>query len=437
MAERSQNHHTSPDESESPATWATEAAAVRPAERPAPERPGSLDDTAPRVLIVDDDPSVRRLLRAVLAFDHALEEASTGEEALEKLPEFAPGVVLLDIMMPGIDGHETCRRIKHGPHGVGVQVIVVSANSSREEQIRAFEAGADDYLVKPFDPQDLRSRVRLHFQLRGAVGRVTDIRSQITSHNSQVKQLAAQRAREIIATQDVAVFALAKLAESRDQETAGHLTRMRAYSQLLAEELAQTGPYTGYIDQPFLDDLYRSSPLHDVGKVGIRDEILLKPGPLTDDEFAIMQQHVVIGANILDEAVLGTPCGGFLAMASLIARFHHERFDGKGYLAGLVGTEIPLCARIVAVADVYDALTSVRPYKAACSPQHALEIIDFDSGRHFDPAVVQALHARWHDFLRVQREHAGDFLLTNGAMSFREFDSAQLALGALGSPGLA
>jgi putative two-component system response regulator len=193
---------------------------------------------------------------------------------------------------------------------------------------------------------------------------------------------------------------------------------MRNYSQVLAEELQQHSPYARQIDQQFLADLYRSSPLHDIGKVGIRDDILLKPGRLTSEEFAIMQQHSVIGANILDQAVLGSQDGGFLAVAALIARFHHEHFDGSGYPAGLVGNEIPLPARIVAVADVYDALTSVRPYKPAYTPEHARRIIVSESARHFDPVIVDAFQSRFDEFLRTQEEQAESFPLSRGVMAF-------------------
>ena len=356
----------------------------------------------PRILIVDDDPAIRRLLRAVLQRDYTLEEASTGDKALGILPAFAPDLVLLDIAMPGIDGYETCRRLKSVAVNTALQVIMVSAKSSKQEQLQAYEAGADDYVIKPFDPQDLLARVQLHIQLRDAKARVTAIRTEIESKNSELKRLAQQRAQDIIAVQDVAVFTLAKVAESRDQETAGHLTRIRVYAQTIAEHLAADSPYAKQIDRRFLDDLYRSSPLHDIGKVGIPDDILLKPGRLTREEFATMQRHTVIGADILDQAVEKTNGGGFLAMAALVARFHHERYDGRGYPAALVGQEIPLPARVVALADAYDAITSERPYKPAYSPVRARELIHLDCGRHFDPLVVAAFDASFPAFLTIQ-----------------------------------
>lgn len=374
------------------------------------------------ILIVDDDAAIRRLLRRLLQSEYRVAEAASGEQALEILPAFCPDLVLLDIMLPGIDGCETCRRIKASQ--TGAQIVMISARSSTEQQLRAFEVGAEDYLVKPFDPQDVRARVRLHFQLREATAAASAIRAEIESHNSSLRKLSQQHTEEVIAIQDAAVFALAKVAESRDQETGGHLMRMRAYSQVLAEDLAQAGPYADRISGQFLQDLYRSSPLHDIGKVGIRDEILLKPGRLTPEEFETMQHHTIIGANILDQAVARLQGGGFLAMGALIARFHHERFDGTGYPAGLIGEEIPLPARIVAVADVYDALTSVRPYKPAYPKNEAKAVIRRDSGRHFDPVIVETFHRRFDDLLQAQKEAVDDFPVTCGAMAFREYDLA-------------
>jgi len=239
---------------------------------------------------------------------------------------------------------------------------------------------------------------------------VVGIQAEIESRNFALHQMAEQRAQEVMDIQDVAVFTLAKVAESRDEDTGAHLYRMRAYAQLLAEELARGGPYAEQIDRRFLEDIYRSTPLHDIGKVGIRDDILLKPGRLTAEEFEVMKQHTIIGADVLDEAVSRSKGGGFLAMAALIARYHHERFNGKGYPVGLIGQAIPLPARIVALADVYDALTSVRPYKPAYSPSHARSMIEVECGHHFDPVVVAAFHKQFANFLAVQAEAVDDSL---------------------------
>jgi putative two-component system response regulator len=217
-----------------------------------------------------------------------------------------------------------------------------------------------------------------------------------------LEQTVADRAQDIVDTRDVAVFALAQLAESRDPETGQHLERIRAYCRILAEQLRKEGPYTSLIDEQFVEDIYRSSPLHDIGKVGIPDAILLKPDRLSEREFAILKRHTVIGAGALERAAAHSGCGGFLRMAADIARYHHERFDGTGYPAGLRGFEIPLAARIVALADVYDALTSVRVYKSAYDPEVAQLMIEQQSGKHFDPAVVEAFQARAGEFMELQ-----------------------------------
>lgn len=375
------------------------------------------------ILIVDDDEAIRRLLLKLLADQYDLTAAASGEEALILADAFQPDIVLLDIMMPGLDGIETCRQLKAGaaqdrtPH-----IIMVSANSSSEEQLRAFEVGADDYVVKPVDQHELRSRVELHFRLRDAMDNVAALKGEVESHVADLKQLAEHRTQDIVATQDITVFTLARVAESRDETTGKHLLRMRSYSQVLAEYLGREGPYRNQITCDFLDDLYRSSPLHDIGKVGISDSILLKPGLLTREEFETIKTHTVVGANILDEAVYHSHCGGFLAMAAMIARFHHERFDGTGYPAGLMGKGIPLPARIVALADVFDALTSSRPYKPAYSIDTAREIIEDESGKSFDPVIVKAFQACYEEFVRINKENRDEMPVVVGAMSFKEHD---------------
>lgn len=223
--------------------------------------------------------------------------------------------------------------------------------------------------------------------------------------NVELNKLVADLTREVTATRDAAVFALARLAESRDSDTGAHLERIRSYSQALAEQLRESSRYERVIDDQFLEDLYRSSPLHDIGKVGVPDAILLKPGKLTSDEFEIMKGHTEIGALALERAAREAGCSGFLAMAIAVARSHHERFNGTGYPHKLSGESIPLAARIVAVADVFDALTSARVYKPALEPQVARLMIEEESGRHFDPPIVEAFHACYEKFLEIGIRH--------------------------------
>ncbi len=226
----------------------------------------------------------------------------------------------------------------------------------------------------------------------------------------RVKAALEQKTQELASTRDVAAYMLAKVAESRDAETGQHLERICAYSQILARQLRKDVVYGRTIDDAFLADLCNSSPLHDVGKVGIRDEILLKPGRFTPDEFKQMKRHTVIGTNILQDAISHKGNASFLEMAALIARCHHEWFDGTGYPAGLSGTAIPLAARIVAVADVYDALTSERPYKESYSPEVARRMIEEETGRHFDPVVVEAFQECFEEFVKVQLRYPNKYV---------------------------
>ncbi len=354
-----------------------------------------------RILIVDDSPVNVDILVELLEDEFELATAETGEDALRQLPSFAPDIVLLDIMMPGIDGYETCRRIKAGPLGPFTQVILVSGKGSTEERLEGYQAGADDYIVKPFDHDELLAKLAVQLRLREAVEKLWKANAQIRTFNEHLEQLVQARTAEIIATRDLLIFSLAQLADSRDPETGDHLERIRHYSRIIADELMRRGPYTDRIDERFIENLYRSSPLHDIGKVGIPDSILLKPGRLTKEEFEVMKTHTVIGHKALTETMSRNQMGAFLQMAADIARHHHEKWDGRGYPDGLADEDIPLPARIVAVADVFDALTSYRIYKPAWDLDKAKNLIETEAGKHFDPAVAQAFLNRWNEILEI------------------------------------
>ncbi len=347
------------------------------------------------ILLVDDEEKILRSLKRVFMVEpYEILSAKSGKEALEIIKDRDLHVVLLDILMPGLDGYETCKQIKSGVNGELTQVILVSSQVSVEARLKGYEVGADDYIVKPFDNDELLAKVRVQFRLRDALAK-------LSSQNTILEERVQQRTAQITKTRDVTVFALAKLAESRDPETGEHLERLRVYSRMIAEQLAKEGPYINEIDEQFLENIYRSSPLHDIGKVGIPDAVLLKPGQLSDDEFEIMKRHTLIGEEVLKKASEHSESGDFLAMAVDIARYHHERFDGRGYPDGLVHQNIPLSARIVALTDVYDALTSVRVYKSALEPIVAKSMIEQEKGRHFDPMIVEAFCTRWDGFLNV------------------------------------
>ncbi len=238
--------------------------------------------------------------------------------------------------------------------------------------------------------------------IEGCLDELEEAHDELRHHALQLSDRLQQRTIEVLGTRDLTMFALAQLADSRDQETGEHLLRMRAYAQLLAEQLAREGPYAGRLDRKFLENFYRSTPLHDIGKVGIPDQILLKPDSLTREEFEVMKQHTLIGAEALEKAAHQNRYGDFLGLAAEIARSHHEKFDGSGYPDGLSGQDIPLSARITALADVFDALTSARVYKEAMDPQRAKQIIESEEGKHFDPDVVEAFRHCFADFLQVK-----------------------------------
>jgi putative two-component system response regulator len=355
-------------------------------------------DPKERILIVDDNATNVDILRRILRKQYELETAADGQQCLEKIPAFQPQLVLLDIMMPGINGYETCRRIKSGAPGRFVQVILVSGKGSTAERLQGYEAQADDYVVKPFDHDEMLSKVRVHLRLATAQRQLAAAKEELEIYANDLEQLVVRRTQQWAATQDMTVFALAQLTDSRDPETGGHLCRIRYYSQTLAERLRHSGPYQSAIGERFLKDLYRSSPLHDIGKVAVPDAILRKPARLTPEEFDAIKLHVRVGGETLENARNYVGQGTFMDMAADIARYHHERYDGSGYSAGLRGEEIPLAARIVALADVYDALTSSRIYKPAYEPDLAREIILGESGAHFDPAIVDAFCACFDKF---------------------------------------
>lgn len=344
-----------------------------------------------RILVVDDCPATVRLLGRLLERDYQVDVAVSGEQCCGKLSSFEPELIILDVNLPGVDGIEACRLLKAGPLGAFTQVLLLSSSQDTGTRLRGYEAGADDYLTKPFDHLELQAKVRIQFRLREMQLQVWRLNSQLLSDNAGLERLVQERTERYLAMQDAIVLSLVDLVEKRDNESGEHLLRMQAYSEILAQKLMQIGSFQASIDESFVRNLRRASVLHDIGKVGIPDAILQKPGKLTPVEYAQMQRHVSIGAEILERAAKRVRSEDvFLQMAVDVVRYHHERYDGSGYCEGLRGESIPLAARIVAVADVYDALTSERCYKEAFSPQAARELIVIEAGKHFDPHVVDA-----------------------------------------------
>lgn len=328
-----------------------------------------------KVLIVDDDPiSVQILENAVQANGHDVLVATDGMGALEILQRTPCRLVISDWEMPHMNGLELCHAIRFGDFSGYIYVILLTSHAAPREKVLGLNAGADDLIAKPFDPAELSARL-----------------------------LIAERILSL-ETRDVAMFAMAKLAESRDPETGAHLERMQNYSRVLAWQLAAEEPYQHLIDREYLRLIYATSPLHDIGKVGVPDSVLLKAGRLTPEEFEIMKLHTTIGSSTLTAALTQFPGAKFLEMARDIASSHHEKYDGSGYPDGLAGEDIPLSARIVAVADVYDALTSKRVYKEAYSHDITREMILQKSGTHFDPHVAEAFVACESQFIAIAEQ---------------------------------
>jgi putative two-component system response regulator len=338
-----------------------------------------------KILVVDDEVVSRELLAELLRQDgFDVDVAKDGAAALEAVDNGDIRMVVTDWMMPNLNGVDLCREIRNRNTAGYVYLILVTSRDKPEDVITGLTAGADDFIAKPVDPAELRMRVH--------VG----------------KRIIS------LETRDVAIFAMAKLAESRDPETGAHLERIQGYARALAQQLLNTGQFKHEIDDAFVQSLFLTSPLHDIGKVGIPDSVLLKPGRLSDREFNIMKTHCEIGANALSAAVRQYPDVEYLRMARDLALTHHERYDGSGYPQGLDWIDIPLCGRIAAVADVFDALVSKRIYKDAFSFDVAHAIIAEERGKQFDPHVVDAFfeceptfHQIFETFIDVDSEIGG------------------------------
>jgi putative two-component system response regulator len=321
-----------------------------------------------RILIVDDDEISRAVAEKVLGRDgHEILLAENGEEALDVLNHQDIQIVISDWNMPNIDGIELCRRLRANTSIGYIYVVMVTSRNSKEDLLTGLAAGADDFITKPFEPAELMLRVR--------------------------------NAERILSLETTAMtlFSLAKLAESKDADTGYHLERIRAYSRVLTEQILLSTSLKVDVPPRFAELLYQTSPLHDIGKVGIPDYVLLKPGSLSDAEWIVMKKHAEIGAETLDAVLKKYPTADFLRIARDIAWAHHERWDGSGYPRKLRAEEIPLCARIVALADVYDAMTMKRVYKSAMSHEVARGVILEGMGRQFDPMIVQS-------FLQVETQ---------------------------------
>jgi putative two-component system response regulator len=339
----------------------------------------------PTVLVIDDTPENLSLMQLLLRDLYKLKGANNGERGLEiAQADPIPDLILLDIMMPGMDGYEVCERLKKNPKTADIPVIFLTARSELEDEEKGFAMGAVDYITKPISPSICLARLRTHLTLKATADFLRD-------KNAFLEGEVSKRTREVNAIQDVTILAMASLAETRDADTGNHIRRTQHYVRALAWKLSSHPRFRDYLTVANITILFKSAPLHDIGKVGIPDRILLKKGRLTPDEFEIMKTHTTLGRDAIAhaEAALGLQVD-FLTVAKEIAYSHQEKWDGSGYPEGLKGDAIPISARLMAVADVYDALISRRIYKEPMPHGDAVEIIKTASGQHFDPDVVQA-----------------------------------------------
>jgi putative two-component system response regulator len=332
----------------------------------------------PVVIVVDDSPESIDVIRGVLGDEYRVRVAISGSIALGLAEKSPPDLILLDVMMPAMTGFEVCRRLKSNPATERIPIIFMTTLADEGFEARGLELGAVDYITKPYVPSLVRSRVRTHVALH--------------RQNLALEVLIGERTAELLGTRQEIIRRLGRAAEYRDNETGMHVVRMSHIARLI-------GLHVG-MSEADGEILLQAAPMHDVGKIGIPDKILLKPGPLDADEWAIMKRHTIIGAEII-----GDHPSALMKGARTLALRHHERWDGTGYPDGLAGEEIPLAARVVAVADVFDALLSVRPYKAAWSVDETVEEIRAQSGRRFEPRCANALLELLPECLEVRAKY--------------------------------
>ncbi len=346
-----------------------------------------------QILIIDDTPANIDTLLAVLGDTYDMRVAINGEMALQSLQQGSlPDLILLDIMMPGMDGYEVCKLLKKSPRTNGIRIIFITSLTESAEQAKGLYLGAEDYICKPFDPAVVQARVHTQLELK--------------SYRDHLEELVAHRTDELAHAQEATIASMAIMAEYRDPETGAHIQRTKSYVRALATKLRQQNRQL--LTQKQQEMLYQAAPLHDIGKVAIPDAILLKPARLNSEEFAVMEKHTVYGSDAIRRTATIYGENELLRVAAEIAEFHHEKWDGSGYPHGRKGEKIPLSARLMTIADVYDALISKRPYKEAFSHDEAVTTIlegdGYTSPEHFDPQILACFKQIHHQFHLIAQE---------------------------------
>jgi len=362
----------------------------------------SIDSHRPLILVVDDAPdSIEPIVSCLHQAEFRTRIATRGERALQLAASApVPDLILLDVTMPDMDGYEVCRQLMNNPVTAGIPVIFLTIRNEELDEQLGFDAGAIDYITKPISPPLVLTRIRNHLNLKAASDFLRD-------RNSYLEQEVRRRTRELSLIQDATIVAMASLAETRNNETGKHIRRTQMYLRALARHLQSHPRFAAELTDENIDLMYKSAPLHDIGKLAIPDRILLKPGELTPAEFEIMKTHTTLGREAISraEALFGG-ISSFLRFAKEIAYSHQEKWDGTGYPLGLSGERIPLAARLMAVADMYDSLITRRIYKTAHSHAQAADILRAGRGTDFDPDIIDAFLALQNDFQAIAQRFA-------------------------------
>ncbi|MBD0785543.1 two-component system response regulator [Vibrio sp. Y2-5] len=345
----------------------------------------------PTLLVIDDIPENLSLMYKLLKDDYKVKGANSGDRGLAIAICDQPDLILLDVMMPDMDGFEVCSYLKSNPLTKNIPVIFITAKTENVDERKGLELGAVDYITKPIVPEIVKARVKTHLSLKMASDLLKGEKESLEKEVQKRTQESIKQLEEMHVIQDIAFNAMISLAETRDNETGNHIRRTQHYIRLLAERLRLEPNYTNQLDDNVVNLLFKSAPLHDIGKIGIPDHILMKKGKLTVEEFEIMKTHTTIGFEAINKAEeINGKATSFLRIAKEIAHSHHEKWDGTGYPQGLSGEDIPLSARLMAIVDVYDALISKRIYKQAFTHDEAIRMIRSEKGAHFDPIIVDA-----------------------------------------------
>ncbi|MDY6968719.1 MAG: two-component system response regulator, partial [Spirochaetota bacterium] len=346
----------------------------------------------PIILVVDDEIRNQRLLEALLIpMGYKIILANNGKEALKKVQTYKPDLILLDIMMPQLDGFETARKLKENNETSIIPIIMITALKDVEDRVKAIEAGADDFLSKPVDKVELRARVHSLLQVKAYNDHMLNYQKELEAEVVKRTSELNKAFKKVQSASLETIYRLSRAAEYKDEDTVAHILRMSHYCSAVSSKMRQS--------DSFVETILYASPMHDVGKIGTPDHILLKPGKLTPDEWKIMKEHTIIGGHILEASN-----SEFIQLAEVIAVTHHEKWDGSGYPNGLKEKNIPIAGRITAIADVFDALTTKRPYKEPFSIEKSFKIIEEGRGQHFDPDVVDAFFSINEEILSIKEK---------------------------------